>query len=99
MSRLREIGSGIAYYFGFGARPPHRGVGGDEDQEPWLRVIGGFLVRLLPVLAAAFFVRSALGFEDDFLGLIVLLGLVVVFAPLWALIVSAALRRIGKRAP
>jgi hypothetical protein len=94
MGRLRDIGRDAAFYFGVGEGSEHRGASQPEQQDAdWWQV--GLII--VPVLLAAFFLRRVLGFEDDVVGFLVVLGLVLVLAPIWALILRAVHSAHGNR--
>lgn len=88
MSRLRDLGRDIAHYFG-GGDGSVRSSAAEQYSETWL----SNLVRIVPVLLAAYWLRRVLGFDEDFTGFFATLLLVVVLAVMWGLV----LRRVRRR--
>lgn len=92
MSRLRDLGRDTANYFGVGESSGRASAAG-QYKESWLST----LVRIVPVLLAAFWLRRVLGLDDDFTGFLATLLLVVVLAAMWGVALRLARRR--RRAP
>ncbi len=88
MSRLRDFGRDVAHYFGVGDGSGHAGAAAGV-QESWL----GTLVPIVPALLAAFWLRRVLGLDDDLVGSLATLLLVVVLAVMWGLVLRLARRR------
>jgi hypothetical protein len=89
MSRVRDFGRDAAEYFGIGERSDDDDR--DDDAEPWFIHGSGIVV----VLSLAYVLRRVHGFDDDSLGFLALLAIVVVLACLWGL----ASREVRRRRP
>jgi hypothetical protein len=87
MSRLRDLGRDTAYYFGVGEGSV-RARESEAKQATWL----GTAVGVVPVLVVAFVLRRILGLDDDFTGFRLLLGLILVLAVIWGLVLRQARR-------
>jgi hypothetical protein len=87
MSRLRDFGLDLAYYFGLG-EGSERVRESAQDDEPWLPVALG--VVLVPALT--FVLHGPLGFHDDFVGRLSTVGLVAVLAMACGLVMRVARR-------
>jgi hypothetical protein len=68
-SWVRQRGSDVAYYFGFGSRPA------DPDAS-----LVPYFVKAFVIVGGAYLVRGLIGVEEGRDGFLVMLGLVVLFA-------------------
>jgi hypothetical protein len=87
MSRLRDFGRDAADYFGIG-EGSDRVHDSDEDDEPWVQTAVGIVL----ILVLAFVLRGVLGFDDDFVGYLVTLGIAAILASALGLILRLAHR-------
>jgi hypothetical protein len=87
MSRLRDFGLDLAYYFGLG-EGSDRVQESAHDDEPWLPVALGAV--LVPALT--FVLHGPFGLDDDFAGRLMSVGLVAVLAMACGLVMRVARR-------
>jgi hypothetical protein len=92
MSRLRDLGRDAADYFGLGERPDRVEESDSGDESLLEHALG-----LVAVLVLAFLLHGMLGFADDLVGFLVLLGLVAVLAMAWGHIAGVRGRRRAAR--
>ncbi len=88
---MNRFGRDLAHYFGLGG--PDRDRPSTDADETWVTTA----VRVLPAVTVAFVLREALDL-DGFDGLLAFLGLAMVLAGVWAVVLSVALRRRGFQA-
>ena len=81
MGRLRDTGRDVAYYFGIGEESEATRAS-TLKQEDWWTVV----LRIGPPVVGAMLLRDALGADHGLAGYALLVGLVIVLATAWGLL-------------